>query len=113
MNETTQAIIILILAMLLLLALAVFASIIMSRRAVKAVFKMFRQADCTTPETAKTAAEIGFKQRGFISFRGVRDYKPNALQLLIREEVIKVTEDGRMYLSEETLYQHALKKLDQ
>jgi hypothetical protein len=113
LNESTQTIILLILAMILLLILAMFVSVIMSKRAVKAVLKMLRDSDSTTPETAKTAEEVGFKPRGFINFRGLRDYKPNALQLLIREGIIQVTEEGKIFLSEEKLAQHSLKKIDQ
>jgi len=98
--------------MILLLGLSVFGSIMLSRRAIKSVFKMFRKSEALTPETAKFSDEIGFKRQGIISFRGIRDYKPTALQLMMREEIVCVTEEGKLYLSEEKLAQHTLKNLD-
>jgi hypothetical protein len=42
----------------------------------------------------------------------VRDYKPQALQLLIKENIIQVTEGGRLFLSEQTLADCQLSALD-
>ena len=36
-------------------------------------------------------------------FKG-RDYKQYALNMLMKSEIIQVTEDGKMYLSEDKLY---------
>lgn len=103
MSQTTSAIILIILAMLLLLVIAFVASNFLMKRAIRDVLKMFRTGQATSPETAKFQDELGFKRRSLIQFNALRDYKPTALQLLLRHNVIQTTDDGRVYLSEETL----------
>jgi hypothetical protein len=104
-TESTRVIVVLILAMVLLLALAFLGSNFLMRRAIKAVIKMFRQGQALTPETAKTSEELGFKRKSFLQFKAMRDYKPSAMNILMRADVIQTTEDGRLFLSEERLMQ--------
>jgi hypothetical protein len=73
------------------------------KRALKSVIKSFRDFQALTPETAKMAFDLGFKRRGLLQIRGFRDYKPAALQFLQKQDIVLVTEDGRLYLSEQTL----------
>ena len=105
MDESTRVIIILILILILLLALAFVGSNFMMRRALKAVIKMFRKGDALSPETAKFAEDLGFKKKSFLQFKALRDYKPTAMNILMRAEVIQTTEDGKVYLSEDRLLQ--------
>jgi len=105
MSASTASWIILILVILLLLAISFLVSNLLIRRALRAVIKMFRDTQSITPETAKMAEDIGFKKHGLLQFRGLRDYKPTALQFLMKNEVVRSTEDGRLFLSEETLAQ--------
>jgi hypothetical protein len=109
-DESTRAIIFLILIMVLLLALAFLGSNFMMRRAVKAVIKMFRLGQALSPETARTAEELGFKRKSILQFKAFRDYKPSAMNVLIRADVIQTTEDGRVFLSEDRLMQTNLEK---
>jgi hypothetical protein len=109
-NDSTRAIIILVLVIILLLAVAFLGSNYMMRRAFKSVIKMFRYNNALTPATAKTADELGFKRKAFLQLKAFRDYKPTALQYLMRQEIIKVTDDGRLYLSEETLSQSPIER---
>jgi len=104
-DESTRAIIFLILIMVLLLALAFLGSNFMMRRAVKAVIKMFRQGQALSPETARTAEELGFKRKSLLQFKAFRDYKPSAMNVLMRADIIQTTEDGRVFLSEDRLMQ--------
>jgi hypothetical protein len=104
-DESTRAIIFLILIMVLLLALAFLGSNFMMRRAVKAVIKMFRQGQALSPETARTAEDLGFKRKSLIQFKAFRDYKPSAMNVLMRADIIQTTEDGRVFLSEDRLMQ--------
>jgi hypothetical protein len=103
MDDSTRIIIILVLIILLLIAVAILGSNFMMRNALKAVIKMFRNGQALTPETAKFSADLGFKGRQFLQMRALRDYKPTALQFLMNNNIIKATEDGRVYLSEEVL----------
>jgi hypothetical protein len=108
MDESTRAIILLVLIMLLLIALAFLGSTFLMRRAIKAVIKMFRDKEAYTPETAKTEEELGFKRRSFIQFKAMRDYKPTALQFLLRSNIVQMTDEGKFYISEEALSQTRL-----
>ena len=103
MSDSTRALVLLILVILLLLVVAFAGSSFLMRRALRQVIKMFRTAGALSPETAKLAADVGIRQKGLLEIRGLRDYKPTALQFLIRQEIVIVTEDGRVYLSEEKL----------
>ncbi len=102
MNESLP-VIILVLILILMMALAFFGSRYLMKRALFRVIKMFREAGALDPASARTQEELGFRIRGILEFRGLRDYKPAALQLLIRNDIVRVTEDGRLYLSEERL----------
>jgi len=84
--------------------LAFIGANLMYRRAIKAVIRIFRENHALTAGTAKFAIELGFK-RTLFQFKGLRDYKPAALQLLMRNNIIQSTDDGRLFLSEETLAQ--------
>jgi len=112
MSESARILIILILVLVLMGILLVFVSGLMSRRTIQALFGMFRNADALSPETAKFAEEIGIKGRPGLSFKIGRDFKPQALQLLIRENIVQITEEGRLFLSEQTLANCRLSALD-
>jgi hypothetical protein len=75
----------------------------MMRRAFKTVLKKFRDNNALTPETAAFANDLGIKPRGFFQFRGLRDYKPTVLDFMIKQDIVHVTEEGKVFLSEEVL----------
>ena len=107
MDESTRALILLILVLLLLMALAFIGSQFLMKRAINTVIKGFRDRQALTPESAVTADELGYKRKLF-QMNGLRDYKPNALQLLMRTNIVQMTEEGKLYLSEEALSQTRL-----
>jgi hypothetical protein len=109
-NESTRVILILILAFLILIAVAFLMSNYLVRKAIREIIKAFRDNQALTPESAKTMDDLGFKRRSFLQIRALRDYKPSALQLLMRNNIILATEDGRFFLSEEQLSQTTLEK---
>lgn len=76
----------------------------MLRRALGRVIATFRRLNATTINSARTIEELGMRPRGMIDgmFRG-RDYRPYALDMLRRADVVQTTEDGRLYLSEDRL----------
>ena len=105
MSKETSAIIIFILFIVLLLVVAFFGSNLLTKRAIRAVLKTFRAFNALTPENAQWADDIGLKNKGMFQMRGLRDYKPAALQFLMKHEIVKATEEGKLFLSEETLAQ--------
>jgi hypothetical protein len=104
-SQQTSAIVIFILVIILLLVVAFLGSNLLTKRALRAVIKTFRKFEALTPETARFVDEIGLKNRGMFQMRGFRDYKPAALQFLMKHEIVKATEEGKLFLSEETLAQ--------
>jgi hypothetical protein len=68
------------------------------------VIAIFRNNSALDKKTAKTIDELGLRPRGFMDgmLRG-RDFKPYALDALVKAEIVKSTEDGRLYLVEEKL----------
>ena len=98
---------------LAMLALAFLALFVVPRwrmkRANRQVIETFRHHGAVTSKSAKPIEELGLKPRGLLEgmFRG-RDYKPYALQMLTRAEVVKSTEEGNLYLSEDRLYESGL-----
>jgi len=95
-----QTVLLTVVFVILLVALPYY----MSRRAARQVVDIFRQHRALGAENAKTQTELGLDPPGLhkqlISFR---DYKPRALKALISARVIKSTEEGKLYLSEEKL----------
>ena len=92
-------------AIVILLVLAFFVSTLMFKRAIKEVVRAFRKHEATGVRSAKTVGELDLAPKSFFSFRrmGLRDYKPHALQLLMSNNIIRATEDGKLYLSESKL----------
>ena len=76
----------------------------MMRRAISRVIGIFRQHYALDAKSARTPQDLGLGPRGFMEgmFRG-RDYRPYALNILQKGEIVLVTEDGRLYLSEDKL----------
>jgi hypothetical protein len=107
MDESTKGIIILVLALLLFMAVALLLSRVLFKRALNRVIKMFREHNALNPAGALTSEELGFKSKGLLQFGMLRDYKPMALQLLMKGDIVQETVDGRLFLSEDRLAQSA------
>jgi hypothetical protein len=107
-SDSTRGIVILVLAIIVLLALTFLGSNFLARRAIRTVVKMFRERQALSAETAMTAEALGFRGRSLLQFRAFRDYKPAALNLLIRNNIVQSTEDGRLFLSEAMLAQTSI-----
>jgi hypothetical protein len=82
--------------------------------AIRQVIRMFRKSNAVDPGTAKFQDELGFKPdkyqgNQFISllFGGLglreEETKRDALQYLMKADVVLPTPDGRLYLSETKL----------
>ena len=78
----------------------------MLTRNVPKVIRIFRQQNAVGEKNAKTIEELGLLPKSmFQRMFNRRDYKPQALQFLLRTTVVEMTEEGKVYLNEETLMQ--------
>ena len=97
---------ILVIALIIIAIIAGMLGIpyLMMRRAVGHVIKIFQRNNALDAKTAKTIDELGLSPRTMLQnmFR-TRDYKPQALNFLMKGEIIQITEDGKLYLLEERL----------
>jgi hypothetical protein len=73
--------------------------------AAKKIIRNLRNTQTTNPVSAKFPKDIGIQQLSRIQriIKIRRDDRPKALDELISSGIIKTTEDGRIYLSEERL----------
>ena len=91
------------LIILLLVALFIIPQLLMAR-AMKKVVKIFRENRAIDEKHAKTVEELNLQQKGMIDrMMKPRDYKPKALQYMIGAEMVRMTEEGKLYLVEEKL----------
>jgi len=76
---------------------------LMVRRAVFKVIRIFQDNHSLCSEGYRTIDELGLRAKSFMERMfhfGLRDYKPYALQALIRAEIIRSTSDGKVCLLE-------------
>ena len=94
----------LILLMVILLVLVFVIPVIRIRSAIKAVIGIFRKNNATSIENARTQEELRLNPKPLWErLFTIRDFKPQALRMLIDSKVVQVTEEGKLYLSEESL----------
>ena len=100
MNEVLIIILLIIVALVSMLVIPQW----LIKRAVPQVIRIFREHNAIDIKNAKTIDELRLRPRGMMQqmFRR-RDYKQYALTALMRADIIQMTEDGRLYLSEEKL----------
>ena len=100
MNEVLLIVLLIIIAMV---AMFIFPQWRL-KRAIPQVIRIFREHNAIGIKNAKTIDELGLQPRGVLQqmFKR-RDYKQYAVNALMRVEIIQMTEDGRLYLSEERL----------
>jgi hypothetical protein len=92
-----------VLALMAILAFVVLPGLL-TTRAIPSVLRAFRQHNAVGIGNAKTVDELGLgATTGIQRLTKRRDYRPRALQFLIRSNIVGVTEDGKLYLSEEKL----------
>lgn len=110
MGEQATATLVIILLIIALGGGLVYLPRFFLRRAVRQVVTLLRDRGVTSPSAAATLEEMGLGPKTMFErmFR-MRDYKPYAVRLLTQAEVLKVTEEGRVYLSEESLAGSPLK----
>ena len=104
-----------VLIIILLIIIAIVAMIVLPqwrvKRAVPQVIRIFREYNAIGIKNAKTIDELGLKPRSMLEqMLKRRDYKQYALQALMRAEIIQMTEDGKLYLSEERLNESGIER---
>lgn len=73
-------------------------------RAIKPVILRFRQHGALDAQTARSAKQLGLGTMNFAQrMIRPRDYGVKALEALIQTEIVTVTDEGLLYLSEERL----------
>ena len=73
-------------------------------RNVPKVIRIFREHNAVGEKNAKTMEELGLLPKSmFQRMFSRRDYKPQAFQFLLRTTVVEMTEEGKVYLNEESL----------
>jgi hypothetical protein len=74
------------------------------RRAAKQVVAIFERNNALDVRSAKTIDELGLRPPTFLQgMLRIRDFKPYALQVLMSAEVVRQTDGGRLYLSQDKL----------
>jgi hypothetical protein len=97
-----------LIAIVVVLILAIFGVFIlpawMIKRNARKVIAIFQQNNAIGIKNAKTALELGINRRSLLQNIGrLRDYKPKALEFLIQAGVVSVTEDEKLYITEQSL----------
>lgn len=93
-----------------LLALLMFAGLFlipgwMTKRATVDVVGRFCSLNALRKQDARTREELGLNPPSFVDrMTKARDYKPYAVQALKSVNVIRTTEEGKMYMAEEKLH---------
>ena len=101
-----------ILAIVIIAALGLFViPRFRMKRAVVQVIQIFRQHSALNEKNARTIDELGLRPRTMMEgmMKG-RDFRPYALQALMKAEAILTTEEGKLYLSEDKLYSSGLER---
>jgi len=106
-----ETIIIIVLLFVLLLVAMFMVPRWRLKRAIRQVIRIFREHNAIGIKNAKTIEELGLRPRGMMDgmFKG-RDYRPYAINTLRKAEIIQMTDEGRLYLSEDRLFASGLEK---
>ena len=83
----------------------IFIPQFMLARNIPKVIRIFREHNAVGEKNAKTIEELGLLPKTmFQRMLSRRDYRPQALQFLLRTTIIEMTEEGKVYLNEDNLY---------
>ena len=97
-----------VLLILLIVVLVVMGLFVLPRirmkRATSQVVAIFERNNALNARSAKTIDELRLRPPTFLEgMLRMRDFKPSALQVLIQSEIVRQTEDGRLYISQDKL----------
>ena len=86
------------------IAAALFISARMTKRAVGKVIAIFQEKNAIGTQQAKTVNELGLTPPNLMDrFTRMRDYKQNALGILVKANIVQTTEEGKLFISAEKL----------
>jgi hypothetical protein len=81
-----------------------YIPVIMTKRAMVKIIKIFCRHNAVEVRTAKTIDELGLRPPDFFQkLIKPRDYKPYALQILKKTGIVTLTDDGKLYMLENKL----------
>lgn len=94
----TTAFFVFLIIILVVLGLLVLPRIRM-KRAINQVVAIFERSNAHDVRSAKTIDELGLRPQTFLEgMMRMRDFKPYALQVLMKAEIVRQTDGGRLYL---------------
>ncbi len=94
----------LVLIFVVFILVLIFVPQLLIKRALRQVVRNFRRNYATSQASAKTLVELRLKPPDIVQqLLNTRDYKPMALDTLIKTGIVIVTADDKFYLSEEQL----------
>lgn len=100
---STSALFIALIAILAILGFFVLPRIRI-KRAINQVVAIFERNSALDARSAKTIDELGLTPPTFLEgMLRMRDFKPYALQILMKADVILQTDGGRLYLAQDRL----------
>jgi hypothetical protein len=111
MSAQGLTVLVFLLLIVTLILVAFYVPRFMVRRAVRNLVSTFRKLGATSPTTGTTPEELGLASGMFDRLFKPRDYRPSALLMLKQANIIRTTEQGTLYLSEEELERSPLKAL--
>jgi len=86
------------------IAAALFLSARMTKRAVGQVIAIFEKHNAVGIQQAKTVNELGLTPPNLMDrFTRMRDYKQNALSILMKADIVQTTEEGKLFISAQKL----------
>ena len=91
---------------LIFAAIAIAAPAIIAKRTLGKVIGIFRRHGATDAAHAKSRLELGLGKKGVmkeIMYPSFRDHKPKVLDSLISSNVVRMTDEGKLYLEESKL----------
>lgn len=110
MAEVSRVILILILV-IIAFGGCLYIRTFLTTRAIFKVIEIFYQHKALGINSAKTLHQLGLERPDFLQrMTRRRDYKQNALQILIKRGIVFENEDGRLYMVEEKLDEHLRSK---
>jgi hypothetical protein len=97
-----------ILLMIILIVSAFLGTNILMKRATRHIIRALRYYEAFSAASAIPPEDAGIKQKSFFQLGLLRDYKPTAFQFLVKNNIVRLSEDGKLYLSEETVTQSGI-----
>lgn len=83
---------------------ALFISARMTKRGIGQVIAIFQKHNAVGIQQAKTVNELGLTPPNLMErFTRMRDYKQNALGILVKTNIVQATEEGKLFISTEKL----------